>query len=102
MKTAKEPVRASEKRAAKAPRKPRATPAKAAAEKAPREPRTDTKKAKVLAMLQRPEGASLAEIMEATGWQKHTSSAFLTHQRKSGAPLVRTVEGDRSAYRLNA
>ncbi len=34
--------------------------------------RADTKQAKLVAMLRRPDGASLDEIVAVTGWQKHT------------------------------
>ena len=33
--------------------------------------RAGTKQAQIIALLQRPEGASIAEIAEATGWQAH-------------------------------
>lgn len=61
----------------------------------------ETKKAMVIEMLQRPEGATLAQIMEATGWLKHTSSAFLTIQRGNGKPIEseKPVGGER-VYRL--
>jgi len=35
-------------------------------------PRGESKQAKLVEMLKRPEGASLDEIMEAFGWQAHT------------------------------
>lgn len=37
-------------------------------------PRTrgNTKQAQIIAMLQRPEGATISQIVEATGWQPHT------------------------------
>ncbi|MBL6081569.1 DUF3489 domain-containing protein [Belnapia sp. T18] len=38
----------------------------------PRKPREGTKQQQVLAMLRRPEGATVAQIAEATGWQAHT------------------------------
>ena len=34
--------------------------------------RENTKQAKIIAMLQRPEGATISQIAEATGWQPHT------------------------------
>ena len=41
----------------------------------PRMPREGTKQQQVLAMLRRPEGATVAQIAEATGWQAHTFAA---------------------------
>ncbi|MCW5701968.1 MAG: DUF3489 domain-containing protein [Bradyrhizobium sp.] len=35
-------------------------------------PRTDSKQAKLIAMLKRPEGASIAEVVAALQWQPHT------------------------------
>jgi hypothetical protein len=37
-----------------------------------------TKKEKVLALLRRPQGATLDEITKATGWQVHTVRGFLS------------------------
>jgi hypothetical protein len=45
----------------------------------PAEKSCQSKKAEVLTMMKRPNGATLAEIMAMTGWQAHTvraSSAF--------------------------
>ena len=36
------------------------------------------KKAEVIAMMKRAKGATLDEIMEATGWQKHTVRGFVS------------------------
>ncbi|MEO5333416.1 MAG: DUF3489 domain-containing protein [Magnetococcus sp. YQC-5] len=54
----------------------------ALAEIKPRRTRDDTKKAKVIAMLKRPEGATAAQIAEATGWQGHTIRGFLSIAKK--------------------
>jgi hypothetical protein len=34
--------------------------------------RENTKQAKVIELLRRPEGATIAQLMKATGWQPHT------------------------------
>ena len=51
--------------------------------------RPDTKRAKVVALLTRPEGAGIAELIETTGWQPHSVRAALTGFRKRGIPVTR-------------
>jgi hypothetical protein len=43
-----------------------------AATKTERTPRTDSKQSKLIEMLKRPEGATIAEVVEALQWQAHT------------------------------
>lgn len=51
--------------------------------------RTVTKSATVQKLLARAKGATLSEIIEATGWRPHSSRAFLTGLRKKGHIIVR-------------
>lgn len=48
-----------------------------------------TKAATVQKLLNRPKGATLGEIIEATGWLPHSARAFMTGLRKKGFDLVR-------------
>ena len=58
-------------RAKKPARTKRATKTKAAATKAST-PRAESKQAQLIAMLKRPDGATIAEVVEALTWQPHT------------------------------
>jgi hypothetical protein len=51
---------------------------------APRKPREGTKQEQVLAMLRRPEGATVAQIAETTGWAQHTVRGFFAGLKKKG------------------
>jgi len=51
---------------------------------APHKPREGTKQEQVLAMLRRPEGATVAQIAEATGWAQHTVRGFFAGLKKKG------------------
>jgi hypothetical protein len=48
----------------------------------PRKPREGTKQEAVLTMLRRTEGATVAQIAEATGWASHTVRGFLAGLKK--------------------
>ncbi len=50
----------------------------------PRKPREGTKQEAVLTMLRRPEGATVAQIAEATGWAQHTVRGFFAGLKKKG------------------
>jgi hypothetical protein len=69
----------------------------------PRPPRENTKQAVMLALLRRPGGASLLQLMEATGWQRHSVRAALALMKsRRGIEIVSdTIEGVR-IYRLTA
>ena len=65
--------------------------------------RRGTKTAKILALLERPEGASIAELKKATGWQTHSLRGFFSGalKKKMGLKIHSTKgeSGDR-VYRL--
>ena len=66
-----------------------AKPARAARDPdAPRKPREGTKREKVLAMLRRPEGATVAQIAEAAGWAAHTVRGFFAGLKKKGIAVA--------------
>lgn len=81
-------------------------PAQAAADTVTAQPialRTGTKQAQIIAMLQRPKGATIAEMVEATGWQAHTVRGSISGalKKKLGLPITsEKVEGRGTAYKL--
>ena len=54
----------------------------------------------MLALLRRAEGATLAELVEATGWLPHTTRAALTGLRKKGHGIVREKRDEVTYYRI--
>jgi hypothetical protein len=65
------------------------------------QPAASTKRAKLIAMLERPEGASVAEIGQRLGWLPHTVRAAITGLRRAGRAVTRSKDADdRSVYRL--
>jgi len=66
-------------------------------------PRNGTKQAKLVSMLSRKSGATLAKASETLGWQPHTTSATTTGLRKRGYAIERQArDGKPSIYRINA
>ena len=46
----------------------------------------------MLALLRRPEGATIAQVMEATGWQEHTVRGFFAGLKKRQGIAVEVME----------
>lgn len=76
-------------------------PDKPAKTKTPK-PERQTKSATVIALLQRDEGATLAELVEATGWLPHTTRAALTGLKKKGHVIDKGKRGETTCYRIIA
>ena len=85
-----------------ATKKAKATKA-ATREKAASTTREGSKKAKVLELLRQPDGASLADLMAATGWQAHSVRGFLSGSvsKKMGLKVESSKRSDgQRAYRV--
>ncbi|WP_268238223.1 DUF3489 domain-containing protein [Neoroseomonas lacus] len=78
----------------------------------PRHPRSGTKQENVLALLRRDEGATITQVMDATGWQQHTVRGFLAGLKRKGVtvevldrvrqvgPSKQGAKGSYSIYRI--
>ena len=69
----------------------------------PPTPRSGTKQAAVIALLQRPEGASIAEIVELTGWLVHTTRGVISGalKKKLSLPVAsEKIQGRGTVYTL--
>jgi hypothetical protein len=69
----------------------------------PRRSREGTKEALLIAMLRRPEGATIAQVIAATGWQAHTVrgaiSGALKKKRRLEVTSAKNEAGER-VYRI--
>jgi hypothetical protein len=109
---AKGSAKAAKSAPAKGKASKKATPAKSApkakkspaTEEKPKGVRGGSKTAQVVAMLQRKNGATLSEIMDKMGWQKHTVRGFVAGAMKKAGYAVESFkpEGGERTYRINA
>ena len=105
--TAKAPAKArkanSSKRRMARERGNTATTETAGASESPRAaviPAPTSKIASVIALLEREQGASLAEMVEATGWLPHTTRAALTGIKKKGHVIAKDKRDGVTCYRI--
>ena len=64
-------------------------------------PAPTRKIAAVIALLEREQGATLAEMVETTGWLPHTARAALTGLKKKGRAISKAKVDDASRYTIN-
>jgi hypothetical protein len=70
----------------------------------PPTPRAGTKQAQIIALLQRSQSASIAEIVAATGWQAHSVRGMISGalKKKLGLPITsEKVDGRGTVHRLH-
>ncbi len=79
-----------------APKRPKKRPGNEAPRGAPR-----GKAETILALLECPEGAPLADLERATGWQPHSIRAAITGLRKRGITVTRSQEEGVTVYRAD-
>lgn len=65
-------------------------------------PRSGSKAANLLTLLSRDGGATLTELVEATGWLPHTTRAALTGLRKKGHIIAKSKRDEATCYRIEA
>lgn len=63
-------------------------------------PRAGTKQAMLIEMLKRPEGATMEEIVAATGWQPHTARGAMSGALRKKLGLVVTSEKEEGKGRV--
>ena len=86
------------KQGARRPRKMAREPNQQAAEQAL--PARQTKTDQVLDLLSRPDGATLEQLVAATGWLPHTARAALTGLKKKGHTLFSEKSDGVRRYRI--
>jgi hypothetical protein len=85
-KSVKDATRKNEAKASKKAAKP--AQAKATA------PRAESKSARILEMIARAKGATLAEIMTATGWQPHSVRGFISTAGKKHGMKIKSSKNE--------
>ena len=100
--TQKRTLKSAARRRARRPSSAAAAPAHARGSSVAR-PVRQSKKAAIVALLERPNGAAIGDLTAATGWQVHSVRAALTGLRKEGRKVLRDKDNAGAArYRVAA
>lgn len=59
-----------------------------------------SKKERLHTLLSRTEGSTIDEMMQATGWQKHSVRGFLSSLKKTGKSVFSEKENNERRYRI--
>ena len=66
-------------------------------------PRRGSKRAQIIALMQGVTGATLNDMVEATGWLPHTTRAALTGLRHKGYAIAKSRNAEaKTVYRIDA
>jgi hypothetical protein len=65
-------------------------------------PKRETKSDQVIVLLKRKNGATLKDLVAATGWPPHTARAAMTGLKTKGRTIERTKVGGASRYAIVA
>jgi hypothetical protein len=87
-------TKAGPKKGAKANKKATRPERKATASKKTTVPRAESKGAKILEMIGRAKGATLAEIMKATDWQAHSVRGFISTAAKRHGIKIESAKNE--------
>jgi hypothetical protein len=87
-------AKAAPKKAAMAGAKGSNKAAKPSAAEKPTGPRAESKGAKILEMIARAKGSTLAEIMKATDWQAHSVRGFISTAGKKHGVKIESAKSD--------
>jgi hypothetical protein len=97
-----EPGKQEPAKSARKGKAPKKTRAKLAAKAVRTQSDRTNKKAQIIGMLKRAKGATLNEIVEATGWQRHTVRGFVSILGSKGGEAIessKNTAGERT-YRI--
>ena len=73
-----------------------------AAQRKSAEARPQSTQSTIVALLKRPKGSTIADVMKATGWQRHSVHGFFSGvvRRKLNLKLRSDIVGDKRVYRI--